>query len=78
LIQSNIKFNTSGKVLSGKYKNWYIFIEDETKDDSGYTMYLTREKDIQNNSEGYDLWFYNQCELEANFQEYSPVQWLES
>ena len=78
MIEEEIKFNTVGRILSDKYKDWYIFVEDDSDDLGGYLILISKDPDIYHTREGYDIWAEDMCDLKAIFREsYPKIQWLE-
>lgn len=69
-----MRIKTKGRILEGKYKNWHIFIQDDTENTGGYLILLSSP----NESEGYDDWVENWQSLEGYFREANwKIQWLE-
>ncbi len=74
--KKKIKFNRIGKILSGDYKSWYIFIEDDSSRGGGYTVYLTKKINDSSSDEGYDEWYSDLDELHINLAAHYPeVNW---
>jgi len=70
------QYGKPGRILSGKYKSWYILIEDYTSDHDGYEVFITSDKDISKSRQGYDHWFSDFLELDVNMKEHYPeVDW---
>jgi len=76
MIESEIKFNIKGRILSGKYKSWFIIIENQSDINWGYTVYLTNGKDKNSTTISYDEWYYTFDELKSSFLKFYPdIDW---
>lgn len=62
------KIGKWGKILDGKYKDWYLMIDDDTKGSIGGFYIYTVKDPKDNDSEGYDCWVENIIELERHIE----------
>lgn len=77
-MNNDIKIETTGKILEGEYKNWFIFVEDDYKNTGGYLILLFNHSDRFKSSQGYDYWAEDTSTLEEIFKEAKwKIQWLD-
>jgi hypothetical protein len=77
LSMNSIKIETTGKILEGEHKNWFIFVENDYKNTGGYLILLFNNRDRLKSSQGYDYWAEDKCALAEMFKEAKwNIQWL--
>jgi len=73
-----IKIGITGKILAGRHKGWFIFVEDDSENTGGYLILVFNDSNRFNSSEGYDRWAEDQNTLSEMFKEAGwKIQWLE-
>ncbi len=73
-----IKINTIGKILSGGYTGWYVYVEDDSEYTGGYLIHTCIDPDIYDTREGYDSWAEDLSSVENYFKESNwTIEWLE-
>lgn len=71
-------FEFVNRLLEGKYKNWFIFVEDDYKNTHGYLILLFNHPNRLKSSQGYDYWAEDKNTVQEIFKEAKwKVQWLE-
>ena len=74
---NSLQIEKYGKILEGKLKNWYVFIQDDTKNTGGYLILLNASLD-PSDSRGFDDWVENWQSLEGYFKEAKwKINWLD-
>ena len=68
---------TYGKILEGKLKDWYVFIQDDAENTGGYLILLNATLNPEDRR-GFDDWVENFQSLENYFKETRwKIQWLD-
>lgn len=74
----NIKIGAVGKIIEGRHKDWYIYVEDDFENTGGYLIFTFKDINRLNGSQVYDRWAENKTDLLEMFKsaEYR-VDWLD-
>lgn len=67
-----LPIGVGGTIKSGKYTNWKIEIQDDTKDSGGYFILITNPNNTSQ-KEGFDDWVENNAQLQQYFIEAAYV-----
>jgi hypothetical protein len=76
--KEDIKIGVTGKILQGRHKGWFIYVEDDFKNTGGYLILVFNDLNRFNSSEGYDRWAEDKNILLEMFNSAQwKIQWLE-
>lgn len=78
MTENNIKIGITGKILEGRHKDWYIYVEDDFKNTGGYLILVFNDFNRFKSLEGYDRWAEDKNTLVEMFKSAEwKIQWLD-
>lgn len=73
-----MQVGVTGKILEGRHKGWFIFIQDDAENTGGYLILVFNNINRFLSFEGFDRWAENQETLQEMFDSAQwKIQWLE-
>ena len=71
-----VKVDSKARIVSGKYKGWFIWVKDDMADSGGYLV--IQSLDVEFCGDGFDNWFISIEDVEKYFINNNwKLEWLD-